>query len=95
MKNVSTQALPRIILFLFHSSAMSQQSSRLQPQQQQPQQSPNPMDPQPFYISQPDPPPQRRTWGQPQPIHFAHQHGPGGMDWPQQPARRAQWGNCF
>ena len=76
-------------------SQQQQQSPRLQPQQgQQPggPPMPNPMDPQPFYISQPDPPPQRRTWGQPQPIHFAHQHGPGGMDWPQQPARRAQWG---
>ena len=53
----------------------------------------NPMDPQPFYISQPDPPPQRRTWGQPQPISFAHQQPGGGVDWPQQPPRRAQWGS--
>ena len=53
----------------------------------------NPMDPQPFYISQPDPPPQRRTWGQPQPISFAHQGPGGGVEWPpQQPPRRAQWG---
>merc|ERR1719211_825833 len=53
----------------------------------------NPMDPQPFFISQPDPPPQRRTWGQPQPISFAHQGPSGGVEWPpQQPQRRAQWG---
>ena len=61
----------------------------------QPQQNPNPMDPQPFYISQPEPPPQRRTWGQPQPISFAHQGPGGGVEWPPQqpgPPRRAQWG---
>ena len=79
-------------------SVMSQQQlPRPHPQQQQGQQPglpiPNPMDPQPFYISQPDSSPQRRTWDQPQPIPFAHQHGPGGLPyWPQQPGRRAQWG---
>ncbi len=57
-----------------------------------PQRPMNPMDPQPFYISQPDPPPQRRTWGQPQPISFAHQGPGGGIEWPQQAPRRAQWG---
>ena len=51
----------------------------------------NPMDPQPFYIASPDPPistPTRRTWGQPQPISFAHQ-----MQQPMDPGwRRSQWG---
>ena len=66
---------------------LAQQQSQIQQmmhsphqQQQQPQQSVNPMDPQPFYISggesmpqQHHPQPhQRRTWGQPQPINFAH-----------------------
>ncbi len=76
-----------------------------QPQQQLPQQQqalpPNPMDPQPFYIA-PDhpghhqlhhPSPQRRTWGQPQPIHFAHQPPPPPhMEQPWSP-RRQQWGH--
>ncbi len=63
---------------------------------QQPQQPHNPMDPQPFYIASPDPPistPTRRTWGQPQPISFAHQQqsqmDPSG--WQGMP-RRGQWG---
>ena len=62
---------------------------------QQPQH--NPMDPQPFYIASPDPPtstPTRRTWGQPQPISFAHQQPQGPMDpngWQSMP-RRGQWG---
>ncbi|XP_059087795.1 patronin-like isoform X3 [Tigriopus californicus] len=55
----------------------------------------HPMDPQPFYIAheaQQGPP--RRTWGQPQPINFAHQgsgmgdQGHGGWQSPQ----RQQWG---
>merc|ERR1719474_1141135 len=56
-------------------------SPYMQPQSQQ--QPHNPMDPQPFYISGSEPPqqvhqqPQRRTWGQPQPINF----GNHGMGW--------------
>ena len=63
----------------------------------------NPMDPQPFYISsesqQPPPQipnpytphtPQRRTWGQPQPISFAQQSG--GMMSVDPGLRRQQWG---
>ena len=61
----------------------------------------NPMDPQPFYISsdsqpppqitQPPHTPQRRTWGQPQPMSFAQQ---GGGMIPVDPygQRRQQWG---
>ena len=60
------------------------------------------MDPQPFYISsdsQPPPPqiqqaphtPQRRTWGQPQPISFAQQGG-GMMSVDPYAQRRQQWG---
>ena len=71
---------------IMHHSAIPNQSPAPSGRQ-------NPMDPQPFYISQPDPPPQRRTWGQPQPISFAHQQPGGGVDWPQQPPRRAQWGS--
>ncbi|QQP36034.1 Uncharacterized protein FKW44_021008 [Caligus rogercresseyi] len=37
--------------------------------------SPNPMDPQPFYISQPEGNQARRTWGQPQPINILTTHG--------------------
>ena len=62
----------------------------------------NPMDPQPFYISsdsQPPPPqiqqaphtPQRRTWGQPQPISFAQQGG-GMMSVDPYARGRQQWG---
>ena len=69
---------------------MSQPRMETSPGPQQP--SHNPMDPQPFYIASPDPPistPTRRTWGQPQPISFAHQL-PQSMDggW-----RRSQWGS--
>ena len=72
---------------------MQTSQSAISPQSRgPPQPQANPMDPQPFYISQPDPPPQRRTWGQPQPISFAHQGPSGGVEWPQQPPRRAQWG---
>lgn len=55
----------------------------------------HPMDPQPFYIAheaQQGPP--RRTWGQPQPINFAHQGSamgdPGHGGW--QSPQRQQWG---
>jgi len=56
----------------------------------------NPMDPQPFYIAVQDPPtstPQRRTWGQPQPITFAQQPGleATGM-WQGVQRRQQQWG---
>ncbi len=53
----------------------------------------NPMDPQPFYIASPDPPatPQRRTWGQPQPISFAQQPQMTPDGW-QGINRRQQWG---
>ena len=74
---------------IMHHSAMPPNSQAPNPRAGPP----NPMDPQPFYISQPDPPQQRRTWGQPQPISFAHQQPGGGVDWPQQPPRRAQWGS--
>lgn len=82
------QQQSQIQQMMHHPSAISS------PQRPPPaaMQSGNPMDPQPFYISQPDPPPQRRTWGQPQPISFAHQGPGGGVEWPQQPPRRAQWG---
>lgn len=55
----------------------------------------NPMDPQPFFIASPDlltTTPQRRTWGQPQPISFAQQpivEASGGWQGVQ---RRQQWG---
>jgi hypothetical protein len=69
---------------------MSQPRMETSPGPQQPTH--NPMDPQPFYIASPDPPistPTRRTWGQPQPITFAHQL-PQTMEggW-----RRGQWGS--
>lgn len=82
------QQQSQIQQMMHHPSAIA--SPQRPPMQQPP--SGNPMDPQPFYISQPDPPPQRRTWGQPQPISFAHQGPGGGVEWPQQPPRRAQWG---
>lgn len=64
---------------------------------------PNPMDPQPFYISSdsqpPAPPqitqphtPQRRTWGQPQPMSFAQQGGGMIPVDPYAQQRRPQWG---
>uniref|UniRef100_A0A0K2TD84 Patronin n=1 Tax=Lepeophtheirus salmonis TaxID=72036 RepID=A0A0K2TD84_LEPSM len=55
----------------------------------------NPMDPQPFYIAPPDQPSQRRTWGQPQPISFAHQAAIEPTAWQQQQPspRRPQWGS--
>ena len=79
---------------------LAQQQSQIQqmmhsPQQQQAPAAPphhNPMDPQPFYIAH-DPPQQRRTWGQPQPINFAHQQQPPqGPDGGWQSPRRQQWG---
>ena len=107
--NMSQHALTCFFLFNFSDiQRLAQQQSQIQqmmhtsqsaipsvasPQRPPPNQQANPMDPQPFYISQPDPPPQRRTWGQPQPISFAHQGPGGGVEWPpQQPPRRAQWG---
>ena len=83
---------------------LAQQHSQIQIMMNQPKTPPsaqrptqNPLDPQPFYISSDSPQqphPQRRTWGQPQPISFAQQGG--GMmnvDWQQQPPRqRQQWG---
>jgi hypothetical protein len=62
---------------------------------------PSPMDPQPFYIAH-DPqmnmgaPTQRRTWGQPQPINFAHQMDPNPSGWmsprrQQQQQQQQQW----
>ena len=88
------------------------QSPPAQHQQQLPV---NPMDPQPFYISgdsphqlpaQPPAVPQRRTWGQPQPINFGNPAmnwgGPRPMYQPQYPQYdqygnpmipRDQWGN--
>jgi len=74
-----------------HRMMSGQQHDQHQHRMQPPQQG-NPMDPQPFYMandsphnygSPPPPPqqattPQRRTWGQPQPIHFAHQPPYGG-----------------
>merc|ERR1711892_414546 len=66
-----------------------QNPSQYLPQQPQPPSQPhNPMDPQPFYIAGAEPQqqvhqqqqqqqPQRRTWGQPQPINF----GNHGMGW--------------
>ncbi len=86
-----------------------------QQQQHHPQAPPPPssMDPQPFYIAPDHPghhqlhhphqqplPPQRRTWGQPQPIHFAHQQHPPPHHHPHMGAagdqswspRRQQWG---
>merc|ERR1712223_1335955 len=78
---------------MMHTSQSAIPSASPQRPPPPPQHQANPMDPQPFYISQPDPPPQRRTWGQPQPISFAHQGPGGGVEWPpQQPPRRAQWG---
>ncbi len=69
------------------ASQQTQIQQMMQPPQQQQQQQLNPMDPQPFYIASDHPghhqlhqqhphPVQRRTWGQPQPIHFAHQQPP-------------------
>ena len=89
---------------------IQQMMSPQRQQQQQPpqQQQHNPMDPQPFYMASDHPPmggpgpgpgpmtPQRRTWGQPQPINFAHQQQPhpdmhgGPAGW--QSPRRQQWG---
>ncbi len=97
--NDSLHDLQSDIQRLASQQAQIQQMMRggQQQQQQQQQPPPNPMDPQPFYMA-PDHPemhhtPQRRTWGQPQPIHFAHQGGPPPpqMDQPWSP-RRQQWG---
>ena len=69
---------------------LATQQSQIQKMMQSPKPAPphNPMDPQPFYIAgmeqqqqqqplQVQPSPQRRTWGQPQPINF----GAPGMGW--------------
>jgi hypothetical protein len=65
---------------MMHTSPQSPQNPS---QYMQPQSQPhNPMDPQPFYMAGAEQPPQqvhqqvqqpqRRTWGQPQPINFGH-----------------------
>ena len=74
-----------------HMSELSNNIQRLAAQQTQIQQmmqrppttayTRNGMEPQPFYMStiEQPPAPQRRTWGQPQPITFPSSVGPGGM----------------
>ena len=89
-------------------SQQQQQQQQMRPMAMpaMPHHQPNPMDPQPFYIAPDGPQPcaaagggpmvqPRRTWGQPQPIHFDAAPPPSEPWQPQlnhSPSRRLQWG---